>query len=146
MILDNSTLQTLVSGPPCVPTLYPVHCGIYLSVLCADLLCGEVQEIQSPRQGLPVVDDHLPNCHCPGWLPVLHPLAISSSSIYNVWGSPPPVYTQILDVGNREADLYLTPNPYRFYLFESHLVSSSSPFLTQFKAPTDQLIRMTPLA
>ncbi|KAJ9069906.1 hypothetical protein DSO57_1013844 [Entomophthora muscae] len=89
MILDNSTLQTLVPGPPCVPTLYPVHCGVYLPVLCADLLCGEVRERQPPHQILPVIDDHLPNCHRPDWLPVLQPLAISSSSTYNVWVSPP---------------------------------------------------------
>ncbi|KAJ9080207.1 hypothetical protein DSO57_1027482 [Entomophthora muscae] len=38
-----------------------------------------------------------------------------------------PVYTQVFDVDNKEADLYLTPNPYGFDLFESHLVSNSAP-------------------
>ncbi|KAJ9082978.1 hypothetical protein DSO57_1039304 [Entomophthora muscae] len=40
-----------------------------------------------------------------------------------------PVYIQSFDAGNKEADLYSTPNPnpYGFDLFNSHLVSSSSP-------------------
>ncbi|KAJ9087351.1 hypothetical protein DSO57_1034248 [Entomophthora muscae] len=45
-----------------------------------------------------------------------------------------PVYTQIFDVGNKEADLYLTSNPYGFEFFSSHLVSSSAPAL--FPDPT----------
>ncbi|KAJ9067236.1 hypothetical protein DSO57_1001349 [Entomophthora muscae] len=38
-----------------------------------------------------------------------------------------PVYTQAFDAGNKEADLYLTSNPYGFDLFNSHLASSSVP-------------------
>ncbi|KAJ9061962.1 hypothetical protein DSO57_1015604 [Entomophthora muscae] len=30
-------------------------------------------------------------------------------------------------MGNKEADLYLTPDPYVFDLFSSHLASSSAP-------------------
>ncbi|KAJ9060405.1 hypothetical protein DSO57_1031234 [Entomophthora muscae] len=37
-----------------------------------------------------------------------------------------PVYTQAFEVGNKEADLLLNPNPYGFDLFESHLASSSA--------------------
>ncbi|KAJ9082815.1 hypothetical protein DSO57_1000800 [Entomophthora muscae] len=39
----------------------------------------------------------------------------------------PPFYTQAFEAGNKEADLLLTPNPYGFDLFSSHLVSSSAP-------------------
>ncbi|KAJ9088485.1 hypothetical protein DSO57_1022596 [Entomophthora muscae] len=38
-----------------------------------------------------------------------------------------PIYTQAFEAGNKEADLYLIPDPYGFDLFNSHLVSSSSP-------------------
>ncbi|KAJ9055458.1 hypothetical protein DSO57_1003955 [Entomophthora muscae] len=38
-----------------------------------------------------------------------------------------PVYTQAFEAGNKEADLYLTPDPYGFDLFSSHTVSSSAP-------------------
>ncbi|KAJ9082275.1 hypothetical protein DSO57_1006060 [Entomophthora muscae] len=38
-----------------------------------------------------------------------------------------PVYIQVFDADNKEADLYLTPSPYGFDLFESHLVSCSAP-------------------
>ncbi|KAJ9060714.1 hypothetical protein DSO57_1028008 [Entomophthora muscae] len=41
-----------------------------------------------------------------------------------------PVYTQAFEVGNEEADLYLTPSPYGFDLFSSHLASSSALALT----------------
>ncbi|KAJ9076905.1 hypothetical protein DSO57_1021879 [Entomophthora muscae] len=37
------------------------------------------------------------------------------------------VYTQVFDVGNKKAELYLTADPYEFDLFESHLASSSAP-------------------
>ncbi|KAJ9063632.1 hypothetical protein DSO57_1038837 [Entomophthora muscae] len=32
-----------------------------------------------------------------------------------------PVYTQGFEAGNKEADLLLSPNPYDFDLFKSHL-------------------------
>ncbi|KAJ9064052.1 hypothetical protein DSO57_1034500 [Entomophthora muscae] len=38
-----------------------------------------------------------------------------------------PVYTQAFEAGNKEADLLLTPDPYGFDLFSSHLVSNSAP-------------------
>ncbi|KAJ9073317.1 hypothetical protein DSO57_1017877 [Entomophthora muscae] len=44
------------------------------------------------------------------------------------------VYTQVFDADNKEANLYLTPNLYGFDLFESHLVSSSSPLPTPAQA------------
>ncbi|KAJ9077723.1 hypothetical protein DSO57_1013988 [Entomophthora muscae] len=42
-------------------------------------------------------------------------------------GVEAPVYTQAFEAGSEEADLYLTPNPYGFDLFSSHVVSSSAP-------------------
>ncbi|KAJ9076804.1 hypothetical protein DSO57_1022752 [Entomophthora muscae] len=38
-----------------------------------------------------------------------------------------PVYSQAFDAGNKEADLYLTHDPYGFDLFNSHFMSSSAP-------------------
>ena len=34
---------------------------------------------------------------------------------------------KVFDVGNEEADLYLTPNPYDFEFFNSHFAPSSTP-------------------
>ncbi|KAJ9050979.1 hypothetical protein DSO57_1009063 [Entomophthora muscae] len=54
----------------------------------------------------------------------------SSQASFNggkVQGVEAPVYTQAFEAGNKEDDLYLTPNPYGFDLFSSHIVSSSAP-------------------
>ncbi|KAJ9059838.1 hypothetical protein DSO57_1037355 [Entomophthora muscae] len=86
MIWDSSTLATLVPGLPDISTPHPIYCGVYLYILCAGLLCRELQEIQHPHQGLPVVNDCLPNCHCLDWLLVCQSPAIPyPSSTYNVW-------------------------------------------------------------
>ncbi|KAJ9080271.1 hypothetical protein DSO57_1026696 [Entomophthora muscae] len=37
-------------------------------------------------------------------------------------GVKAPVYTQAFEAGNKEANLYLTPDPYGFDLFSSHIV------------------------
>ncbi|KAJ9064887.1 hypothetical protein DSO57_1025610 [Entomophthora muscae] len=51
-------------------------------------------------------------------------------------GVEAPVYTQAFEAGNKEADLLLTPVPYGFDLFESHLVSSSAPVPAPVPTPT----------
>ncbi|KAJ9070397.1 hypothetical protein DSO57_1008438 [Entomophthora muscae] len=56
--------------------------------------------------------------------------SISSQTSFNggkAQGVEAPVYTQAFEAGNKEADLYLTPDPYGFDLFNSHFASSSSP-------------------
>ncbi|KAJ9084646.1 hypothetical protein DSO57_1022133 [Entomophthora muscae] len=54
----------------------------------------------------------------------------SSQDSFNrgeVQGVEAPIYTQAFEAGNKEADLYLTTNPYGFDLFSGHIVSSSAP-------------------
>ncbi|KAJ9049851.1 hypothetical protein DSO57_1020269 [Entomophthora muscae] len=47
------------------------------------------------------------------------------------------VYTQAFEAGNKEADLYLTPDPNGFDLFNSHFAPSATP------TPVQQLPELT---
>ncbi|KAJ9088611.1 hypothetical protein DSO57_1021376 [Entomophthora muscae] len=73
--------------------------------------------------------------------------AISSQASFNedeAQNMKAPVYSQAFDEGNKEEDLFLTPNPYGFDLFNSHL-SLALPSLTYpppHKLPTNQPIRI----